>query len=158
LLLIKLTADDLRLFERTKTDSEKIGLFSLLQDRIEQAKTLKSFGKTVKEDVEKYGWQKALKCARDIMGDAVTVPPYPDPGWYQRINGVLRQNAFTDEFMTTLTNYCKANLMNGRKTISFDFMVCQHRRILDGEFGAGKAAIVARGQRPDVTLYQLPEE
>jgi len=159
MLLIKLTADDLRLIERTKSDQEKIGIFSLVQDRIQQAQTLKSFGKTVREDPDRYGWQQALKKAREVLGDAVTIPPYPDNGWYARINGVLRTHGFSDTLMVELAEFAKAYLLSGkRKTVSFDFLVCQHKRVLDGEFGGPNGVQPTKGKAPDLSRYQLPEE
>lgn len=158
MLLIKLTAEDLRLIAKTKTDQEKIGIFALIKGRIDQAEILKSMGKEVKPDKERYGWQQALKCAREVIGDVVTIPPYPDPGWYQRINSVLRTHGFSEEYMTKLSEYAKQNLLHKRPTISFDFLVCQHERIMRGEFGSGGKAMVYRGQTPDLTLHKLPEE
>lgn len=159
MLLVKFSAEDLRILERAKTDPEKLGCFQMVTDRIEQAKTLKAAGKVGVYRVASYSWQAALKQAKEVLDDTLTLPPFPDYRWYQRINGVLRQHAFTDEYTKRLAEYAKEHLLKYRKTIGFDFMICQHERILAGEFN-NKIGPNTTGAyvAPDLTTHKLPEE
>ncbi len=157
MLLVRFTAEDLRIIERAKSAPEKEGALTLVNDRIAQSKVLKEFGKSPTVKAQTYGWQLAFKTAKDILGEAVIKPPFPDYRWYQRINGTLREQGFDDDKMRELAEYAKAHLLGRRKTISFDFMVSQHRRILDGEFDTGGAKDAATLQSPRMGP-ELPEE
>lgn len=157
MLLVRFSAEDLRTIARAKLPQEKDGVLTLLSDRIEQAKVLKEFGREPTVKPPSFAWQGAFKVAQEVLGDAVKKPPYPDYRWYQRINGIMKANAFDEARVRDLAEYCKVNLLGKRKVISFDFMITQFERILSGEFDSGGAKDAATLQSPRMGP-ELPEE
>jgi hypothetical protein len=133
LLLIRLTADAIRLIERANTEPELRGVRQLILDQIQISKTLKEFGRVPKVGVAKYlGWAKAFQIAEEVVGRGnLTKPPYPDNSWYARLNGVLKRECMTEDTVRELAEYCRDNL---RSPLSFDFMIAQQHRIRTGEF------------------------
>lgn len=156
MLLVKLSASDVKTIRQAKTDGEFAGIHQMMLDRILQTETLKSFGKAPSVREAYYSWKEALAVCTEVLGEkAVTRPPFPDNTWFVRINGVLRTHRMDEAYVRKLAEYAKANLMRKRPTISFDFLICQHQRILSGEFGQ---ASTQTNTTPDLTLYKLPEE
>lgn len=137
MLLVKFTAADLKLFDRAKSQAEIEGALALVRDRIAQYKLLKEFGKVPSEKAETFGWKHALEVCEEVLGkEGVFKPPFPDYRWFQRINGVLKSHGMGPDRVREIAEYAKENC---RTPISFDFLICQHRRIMDGEFN-NKAA------------------
>ena len=134
MLLIRLTASDLRLIDKASSEPELQGVRQLVLDRIAQAKVLKEFGKTPAAPEPRYAWKDALSTAKTVLGEAVTKPPFPDYRWFQRINSALKGFGMTDAKVREVAEHALKHLLNHRKTISFDFLICQHQRILAGEF------------------------
>lgn len=154
MLLVRFSAQDLRIIERAQTPGEIQGVIDLVRERVAQSKVLKEFGKTPTLRVEKYRWKEALKSAQEVLGDQVTFPKLTDYMYYQRINRAIMDEGMDHEFVTKLANYVKENM---RLPIKFDFMICQHKRIMEGEFPKG------RETRTPVAMSQqmgpeLPEE
>lgn len=132
MLAIRISANDERIIAKAVSQAELEGAVQLVKDRIAQAKQLKQFGKTAKSDEPKFGWKEALAIVTEVLGrENVTKPPFPDYRWFQRINGVIRNYGMDEASVRSLAEYAKNNL---RQPTNFDFLICQHRRVLDGEF------------------------
>lgn len=152
MLLIKLSAEDIRTIERANTEPELRGIKQLVVDRIATTQTLKEFNKapSVESHRVSLGWQKAFAVAQEVLGRAgVTMPPFPDNSWYARVGGVIRREGMTEGSVRELAQYCKDNL---RQPTSFDFMICQQHRIRTGEFN-----VVKRGGRSETAAIELPK-
>ena len=152
MLLIKLSAEDMRIIERASTEAELQGVRRLLLDKISISKTLKEFNKAPSADEPKrvsLGWAKAFEIAREVLGrENVTMPKFPDNSWYARVGGVIRREGMTEGDVRDLAQYCKDNL---RQPTSFDFMICQQHRIRTGEFNVVKLP-------EPIKLPELPED
>lgn len=131
MLLLRISAEDERLIGRAKTEQELAGVVQLVRDRLAQSKLLKEMGRTPTARQFKYGWRDALEAARAVLGDQVTVPPFPDDHWYRRITTHVRSYGIDNEKVAAICEYVRANM---RLPIKFEFMICQHERILAGEF------------------------
>lgn len=163
MIKIKISADNERLLQKAKTESELRGAVDLILERVSQAKASAVFGKepapAEREQLKRYNWRTAKEVLGRVLGDQLRHPPFPDPIWYQRIHRTLKTYDMTEEKLTELAEYAKDRL---KPPYSLDFLVCQHERILAGNFdtggkrgaGASGSSGVLDGWRKNV----LPEE
>jgi len=154
MLLVKLSANDLRLIERAKSPDELAGAHQLILDRVAQSKVMKEFGRTPTLKVAtRYTWQDALRVVKEVWGEGnVRMPPFPDQTWYVRINTQLKRHGNDDFSIKTLAQYAKNNLKG--PSISLDFLIAQQLRILAGEFDAQRRP----AEKPGAMGPELPEE
>lgn len=151
MLLVRLSASDQRLIERATSLEELKGIRQRMVDLIQQSLVLKELGKTPVVKKQAYNWLEAWKICVEVLGvGGITKPPFPDASWYVRINNVLRTYAMDDDSVRDLATYAKHNL---RSPTSFDFLICQHPRILAGEFGKKTEVTQALAN-----VVQLPED
>src|SRR5690348_11857678 len=149
--LVRISAEDERLIARATTLAELNGIKSLMMDRIEQAKVLKSFGKVAKLKDETFSWRDVARIFDEVMGKArVTRPPFPEYTWYQRMGSAIKKFQMDEESTKLLAEYCRDHL---RDTNNLEFMVMQQRRIMAGEFDAEQLGKVTKAALPE-----LPEE
>lgn len=155
MMLIKLTAEDVRLVRGAQTDSEARGVVQRVKELILQTETLNSFGKTPKLRAAGYGWRAAYTTMCEVLGeDKVTKPPFPDSTWFITINNAMARYKMGEPEVRALAEYVRDHLGGSN---SFDFLIRQHHRILTGEFDRkGPGAKKVAG--PDLSLHQLPEE
>jgi len=159
MLLIKLSAEDIRTIKQAASPGEFEGVVSLIRDRILRAEVLKSFGKTEVVREKHIGWKEGLHIADRVLGkDNVTRPPFPTYRWFQRINSAMKPYGMDEAYITKLAEYARDHL---RMPVHFDFLICQHQRILSGEFdgqrsGAGRTANTVPPVNP--MELKLPEE
>lgn len=138
MLAIKLSVREIRLLRSASTSEELKGARELVLAKVEQAETLKSFGKEVKAEKRDYfGWKEARDIARTVLGDQVTMPPFPDGAYYRRLMNRIRNQGITAETVQAVSEYARDNM---RLPISLDFMVGQSDRIMSGEWAVKKAA------------------
>lgn len=167
MLVVKFHAADIRTIMGASTTADIEGAIELVRDRIKAAETLKLFGATTApnkfERVGNHGfdWRSAIQTAKEILGqDNVIHPPSPDYTWYRRINSTIKNWNIDAARVVEIAEYVKANM---RLPINFDFMICQHPRILAGEFDATTQRVPRRDgalnpKGPDLGLHKLPEE
>lgn len=131
MIVIRLSAEDERIIRGAKLPEELVGARQLVLDRIAQSKLMREFGKVPKEKPRDFRWKEALEVAKETLGDQVTFPKITDYLWYKRVNGAIMHDGLDAEYVTKLSEFVKANM---RLPIKFEFMICQHRRIMEGEF------------------------
>lgn len=147
--LIRISVEDERLFQRAASLQELQGVRSLVLDRLEQAKVLKSFGKIAKLKEDNFNWKSVAQIFEEVMGkERVTRPPFPEYTWYQRLSSAIKRFQMDEESTRVLAEYCRDHL---RESNSLEFMVMQQRRIMSGEYDEHKPIEKA-------SLPSLPEE
>ena len=157
MLLVRLTASDLKIVDRARLPEEFAGVVELVRDRIKQSQILKEFGKTPTLKAPSYTWQDALKVFREVLGQtAVTIPPYPESRWYQKINTALKHHGNDDASIRQIAEYVRQKIV--RKSYSFDFMVCQQMRILAGEFDTAPVVKPVTAESMVADHARLPED
>lgn len=158
MILVKLSAEDLRIIQGAKLQEELLGVRQLVLDRVEQAKLLKEFNKQPTVRSPGFRWKEALEVAREVLGNDVTFPKITDYLWYRRINGAIMHDGLDEAYIHALSEYARDNL---KMPVKFDFLVCQHRRILEGEFNvktSAQKAVVAESTMRAQAGPELPEE
>lgn len=164
MITIKLSADNLRLLRGAKSEPELRGVVDMVLGRVEQAEALKVFGKRVQparsERVNKYDWKKAKDVMAGVLGDSLRAPPFPDYTWYQRVHRALKQYDLGEEKLIEIAEYARDHL---KPPYSFEFLVCQHERILAGNFDSvgakrGASASGPTGVIPNWRKNVLPED
>lgn len=157
MILVRISAEDERIVRGAKSLVELQGAQALIVERIEQARALRAFKKA--EPVEKkdatFGWKQALEIVKRELDNNVTVPPYPDRQWYQRLSTTIRTYAMDEEYVTKLARHAKANL---RLPIKFDFLISQHARVLAGEWDRGAAPAAPQVSTAGWLKDRLPNE
>lgn len=151
MLLVRLSAADMRMIEKAETPQELSGLRTRMMDLIQQSLTLKEFGASPTVRHQGFTWKEAFKICKDVCG--ATMPPFPESFWFSKVNRALKEHGMDADFIQKLAEYAKANL---RPNPSFEFLVVQHERVMSGEFNqrpanAGVTVPVAFGP-------SLPEE
>jgi hypothetical protein len=135
MLLVRFTAQDLRTIDGATSPEEISGVVALLRMRVEEARTGKKLGEVGgnlrNRRQAPYLWKEALNDLRPILGDSLTMPPFPETSYYVRINRTLKEYGFTRAYTEKLGNYVKEKL---RPPYQFSFVVNAHNRILSGEF------------------------
>jgi hypothetical protein len=135
MLLVRLTAQDLRTIDGATSPEEISGVVALLRMRVEEARTGKKLGEVGgdlrNKRVAPYLWKEALGDLRPILGGDMTVPPFPETSYYARLNRTLKEYGFTREYTEKLGKYVKEKL---RPPYQFSFIINAHHRILKGEF------------------------
>lgn len=136
---VRISATDERTIKGAATLDEFKGLQQLLLERIEQSRALSAFRKSEpKEKKEKaFGWKEAIAVAREVLGENLQVPPFPDSTWYQRQYTAIRHYGMDAAYVKKLAEHARDNM---KMPIKLDFMLGQHLRILAGEWNVGKAA------------------
>jgi hypothetical protein len=138
MITVRISATDERTIRGAETLDEFKGLQQLLLERLEQSRALSAFRKS--EPVEKkekaFGWRAAISVCREVLGDNLTVPPFPDSTWYQRIYRTMKHYGMTEDYVRRLAEHARDCM---RLPIKLDFMIGQHERILAGEWDTGKA-------------------
>lgn len=139
MIQVRISATDERTIKGAESLDELKGLQQLLLERIEQARALLVFRKSEpKEQKEKaFGWKDAISVSREILGDNLTVPPFPDSTWYQRIYRTMKHYGMGEDYVRKLATHARDCM---RLPIKLDFMIGQHERILAGEWDTGKPA------------------
>jgi len=155
MILIRLSAQDVRTIQGAKLPDELAGVRQMVLDRMEQAKLLKQFGKEPKVRAEDFRWKQALRVAKEVLGDNVTFPKITDYLWYKRVNGAIMHHGMDAEYVRKLAEYGRDHL---RMPIKLDFLITQHTRILAGEFDGQTAAKPAPQTLQEIAGPQLPEE
>lgn len=128
MITIKLKAADVKLIKRAAFDDVDWAsqVSSLLNEKIEQAEAEKLFKATKPAGMTV---NRAMDLARGILGDGVVIPPAPDGAFYAVLSRHLSQWKMTEESLTELFEYVKANLS---LPAQFEFIIKQHPRILAG--------------------------
>lgn len=152
-ILVKLSAQDVRILRGAKSPAELAGAVQLLRDRIDSAEALKALGKPVTIRARTYKWQEAWETAHSVLGDRLTRPPFPDGTWFRRINSTIRNWALDDEKVRAVAEHVRDHTRPG--STSFDWLICQHPRIMAGEYDVAKRAEPAQAL---VASCALPEE
>lgn len=149
MLLIKLTAEDLRTIDRARTPQEIDGVVTLVREAVRASEYLRSLGKEPELRVDKFNWQQAVRVLEDALGKGNLLrPPFPDSGWFAKIKAVLQGYQMDEKRVRELGEYARAHL---RMPIHMMFLIQQHERILAGQFDQ-------KSSGPDLTLHKLPEE
>jgi hypothetical protein len=161
MIRIKISADNERLIRGAKTMPELEGVRALILERMEQANAERTAAKLFPKAGApgKLNWKQAKEVLEVTLGADLKAPPFPDPIWYQRVNRTLKTYGLDEAKLTELAEYVKDHL---KPPYSMDFIICQHERVLSGEFdstsprrGASTgAAYVVPNWRKNV----LPEE
>lgn len=139
MLLVKLTAEDLRMIRGARSQAEIEGCLALVKDRILAAETLKKFGKEPGPNKsERFRWEAAFKVAYEVLGDRLTKPPYPEYTWFARISSCIKQYGMDADYVRGLAEYARDNVYGAK--LKFEFLICQHERILAGEFNKRPAS------------------
>lgn len=137
MITVRISATDERTIRGAETLDEFKGLQQLLLERLEQARALSAFRKA--EPTEKketaFSWKGAVAVCREVLGDSMTMPPFPDATWYQRVYRTMKHYGMTEEYVRRLANHALTNM---RLPIKLDFLIGQHERILAGEWDTGK--------------------
>jgi len=133
MLLIKLSAEDLRLIDRAQTPADLEGAVAVVRDRIQQANVLKSFGREPGPNRKESSlrWDVAWQICHAVLGDDVYRPPAPEYRWFGKVNGAIRGNRMDEAYVQALAEYVKTHIP-GRN--SFMFIITAADRILAGEF------------------------
>ena len=131
MITVKFSADNVRLFQKARSEAELRGAVDLVLERIKQAETARTFGKPVKGPPLRVSWKKAREILEGALGEQLKAPPFPDPIWYQRVGRALRQYGIDETKLLEIASYVKDHL---KPPYSMDFIICQHERILSGEF------------------------
>ena len=150
MLLIKLTAAEVRQIEAPAPVGTD--LIEMLKKKVAEAKVLKELGATPKLRKDSMRWGEAWKVCHEVLGARLVRPEVPEPVWFTRIASKLRADGATPESLKALAEYAVQHL---RRTVDFDFLIMQSRRILAGEFDTKQpvsAETVIEGQ------VRLPEE
>lgn len=160
MITVRISATDERTIRGAETLDEFKGLQQLLIERIEQSRALSAFRKSVpSEKKEKpFTWREAIAIAREVLGDNLTVPPFPDSTWYQRIYRNMKHYGMTEEYVRKLAEHARDSM---RLPIKLDFMIGQHERILAGEWDANKPVPARMGRLNWMTAageQALPDE
>ena len=157
MILIKVTADQERLIRRASSEQELRGIKDLMIDMLDRAHVLKSFGtvETLKSRV--FSWKDALAVLREVCGETnITVPPFPDPSWYGRIQGYIRRGGLGPDETRELGEYVRDHL---RLPSSLDFILGQRHQITAGRYDVSKPVEVRAGYVPVNRLGpELPKE
>lgn len=150
MLLVKLTAEDLRTVDRARTPQEIDGVVTLLREAIKSAEYLHSIGKEPELRQDKFNWQQAIKVLEEVLGKGnVLRPPFPDSAWFSRIRSVIQGYGLDEKRVREIGEYAKAHL---KLPVQMAFLILQHERILAGTWN------MKNGGVPDLTLHKLPEE
>lgn len=155
MITIKLSAEDERILQRAKTEPELQGARQLVLDRIAQSKLMKEFGRTPKAAEPNFRWKEALAVAKEVLGDNVTFPQLTDYRYYQRINGTIMRDGLDAEYVRGLAEYVRDHL---RQPTKFDFMICQHKRICEGDFDQAAAELKKVEAQKSTFGPELPDE
>lgn len=163
MIIVKFTADNVRLLKKAASEAELRGVVDLVLERIAQAEQMRVFGKEPtagkKKERARYNWRTAKEVLGRVLGDNLKSPPFPDPIWYQRVHRGMMLNDLTEEKLTKLAEHARDHL---RPPYSLDFLIGQYERILAGVYDAG----AKRGSSTDGTYLinswrknnALPEE
>lgn len=137
MLTIKISAADQRIIERAQSLPELEGVRSMIMDHIAAAKLLQEMGRAVPVERPKaFSWGQAWDICEAILGKgSLTRPPFPTNSWYARISGYIKRAGMDEGYVTSLAKHAEEHL---RKPISFDFLICQHERILAGGYDGQK--------------------
>lgn len=158
MLIIKLSADNLRLLRSAVlgSEAEVRGALDLVLERVAQAEEAKKAGKSVKEnDGKRWNWTVARDAMKKVLGDKLRFPPFPTNEYYARIYRAMRGYMLDEEKLTEIAEYAKKNL---RPPYSLDFLVCQHERILAGEFNANPKKKLPPHTDMTYVIPKLPDE
>lgn len=157
MLLVKFSAEDLRTIKNARSQGEIEGVLTLVRDRILSADTLKRLGKEPGPNkADRFRWEAAWKVCVEVLGDRVTKPPYPEYTWFSRISSCIKQYGMDEAYVRALAEFARDNVYGAK--IKFEFLICQHERILAGEFN--KRPVNLSGQPVTPTKFgpELPEE
>lgn len=169
MISINLKVDQVRLLRNAKTEAELRGVVDLVLEKIEQAEVLRDFKRASEAAPKSEGpsgpritpWKRAKDVMGQILGDDLKVPPFPDRGWFMRVNRYIKLYGLDDEKLTKLAEFAKENM---RPPYSLDFLVSQHERILAGNYnrnarrGAASTTPYYVPNWKQADLPQLPEE
>lgn len=150
MLLIKLSAEDLRMLKAARSPAEFEGLITLVRERIQEAEVLKSFGKLPgpNKSEARIRWDAAWRICKEILGDNVYKPPAPEYRWFQRIAGSIRTNQMDEEYVRRLAEYVKVHIPGKN---AFHFIMVYAEGILAGAYDK------VTGEAPPPPLEALRE-
>jgi hypothetical protein len=136
-VIVRISATDERTIKGAESVSELKGMRELLLERIEQARALLAFRKAEPKEKkeEAFSWKQAVAVAREVLGDNMTMPPFPDASWYQRLYRTIKHYGMDEAYVRKLAEHARDHM---RLPIKLDFMIGQHQRILAGEWDSGK--------------------
>lgn len=143
MVIVKLFAGDIRILQSAKTEPELRGAVNMILTKVEEAEALRSLGKTVvpTKRQSRYTWKQGFDFARTILGDNVTMPPFPDGTWYERTNRCMREFGIDEDYVRRLAEHARDHM---RMPIKFQFLVGQPERILAGEWDIRKPSVGSR--------------
>lgn len=139
MIKIKISADNERLLQRAKTEGELRGAVDLILERIGQAKAEKAFEKPTaqSEGSSPYYWKTVVAGLREVLGDDVRVPPYPDRIWIASTSRFAKMYGLEGEALTKLATAVKESTLKPPYDVRFLLQNCE--RILAGTYsGDGK--------------------
>lgn len=158
MLLVKLSAADIRMVRASKSPAEIEGVREMLLQRITQAETLKQLKQDPRLRKENFVWNDAWDVMEGVLGKGnLTKPPFPNHTWYRRVAQAVSRNGMDADAATELAEYAKAKL---RMPVSFDFLICQQARIIAGEFDQNDQTPAHRVIGPvyPAEIPRLPED
>lgn len=162
MIIIKISADNERLLKRAQSPAELRGAVDMVLDRIEQARAVKEASKRDVVEPKAYSpfnWKEVLSAARDVLGEQVTAPPFPDHIWYQNIQRKAKLYGLTREKMKELCEKVQESYLAPPYQLSF--IVNNAERFLTDGY---KSKYTGRGRPPNLpsaprsALPSLPED
>lgn len=156
MLLIKLSAADLRIISGARSPAEVEGVLSLIRDRVQQAEVLKSFGKEPGPNrmEGKLRWDTAWRICKEVLGDDVYKPPAPEYRWFIRVNSALRAHEMDEQYVKDLAEYVKTHIPGKN---AFHFIITCADAILSGQYDRVKKGEDGEVIKPKQALEVLRE-
>lgn len=125
---VKLLVADIRLLEKAKTEPELRGCVDLMLSRIEQAKVAKEFApKKLASESTHFSARSFIELFKELMGDKVTIPPFPEPNYFISINKHLKAWGMNEVYARELAAKCLATL---KPPYQLSWIVYNHDRIM----------------------------
>lgn len=137
MVVLKLSASDVRLMRAAATPAEHASMVELIVRKIDRFEADRKAGIPLKETkLPPFTWKQAYETACSVLGKQnVTMPPFPDATWYQRMARALKLFGITEASMTQLAEYARDHM---RLPIQLGFLVGQCERVLAGEWDVKK--------------------
>lgn len=163
MIKIKLSAQDVRTIRGAESLAELQGIRSILLTRIAEFERERAAASEKAKGSLAGGlpnWKQARAVLEGVLGTDLKAPPFPDPIWYQRVHRAIKMYGIDHDKLKEIAEYVKAHL---KPPYSMDFIVCQHERILAGNYDS---QVAKRGASSDATYLvnnwrknnSLPEE
>ena len=160
--VIKISADNERLLRKANTEGELRGAVDLILERLAQSDALKQFKKEPTEGpgASPYNWRVVVTGLKEYLGDALSVPPFPDSTYYQGVQRYAKMYDVQGERLVALCEKLKTTYL--KPPYQAVFLLLNYDRIMQGAFDKDNSRYgykASPGQLlPRTPLPSLPEE